>query len=48
MRQLKGDPKLVADQLGHTVDVSLNVYVQVAGRAVIVSELEMLVQLCLG
>jgi len=46
MRQLKADPKLVADQLGHTVDVSLNVYAQspVAGRAVIVNELEMLVQ----
>jgi len=46
MRQLKADPKLVADQLGHTVDVSLNVYTQspVAGRAVIVNELELLVQ----
>lgn len=46
MRQLKADPKLVADQLGHTVDVSLNVYAQspVAGRAIIVNELEMLVQ----
>ena len=46
MRQLKADPKLVADQLGHTVDVSLNVYAQspVAGRAVIVNELEMLIQ----
>jgi integrase len=46
MRQLKADPKLVADQLGHTVDVSLNVYAQspVAGRAVIVNELELLVQ----
>ena len=45
MRQLKADPKLVADQLGHTVDVSLNVYAQspVEGRAVIVNELEMLV-----
>jgi integrase len=39
MRQLKADPKLVADQLGHTVDVSLNVYAQspVVGRAVIAS-----------
>jgi integrase len=46
MRQLKADPKLVADQLGHTVDVSLNVYAQspVAGRAVIVNELELLIQ----
>ena len=46
MRHLKADPKLVADQLGHTVDVSLNVYAQspVAGRAVIVNELELLVQ----
>lgn len=44
MRQLKADPKLVADQLGHTVDVSLNVYAQspVAGRLVIVNELESL------
>ena len=25
MKQLKADPKLVADQLGHTVDVNLNV-----------------------
>ena len=24
MRQLKADPKMVADQLGHSVDVSLN------------------------
>jgi hypothetical protein len=45
-RQLKADPKLVADQPGHTVDVSLNEYAQspVAGRAVIVDELKMLVQ----
>jgi integrase/recombinase XerD len=44
MRQLKADPKLVADQLGHTGDVSLNVYAQspVAGRLVIVNELESL------
>ena len=26
MRDLNVDPKLVADQLGHTVDVNLNVY----------------------
>jgi hypothetical protein len=39
MRQLKADPKMVADQLGHSVDVSLNVYAQspVAGRLVLVS-----------
>jgi integrase len=42
MRQLKADPKMVADQLGHSVDVSLIVYVQspVAGRLVLVNELE--------
>lgn len=28
MKQLKVDPKLVADQLGHTVDVNQNVYTQ--------------------
>jgi integrase len=31
MKELKADPKLVADQLGHTVDVNLNVYTPVAG-----------------
>jgi integrase len=42
MRQLKADPKLVADQLGHSVDVLLNVYAQspVEGRLVLVNELE--------
>ena len=42
MRQMKADPKLVADQLGHTVDVSLNVYTQslVESRLEIVNELE--------
>jgi integrase len=42
MKQLKADPKLVADQLGHTVDVNLNVYTQspVTSRQVIVNELE--------
>ena len=42
MRQLKADPKLVADQLGHSVDVSLNIYAQspVAGRLALVNELE--------
>lgn len=28
MRELKVDPKVVADQLGHSLDVSLNVYTQ--------------------
>jgi integrase len=28
MKQLKVDPKLVADQLGHTVDVNQNIYTQ--------------------
>jgi integrase len=42
MRQLKVDPKLVADQLGHSVDVSLNVYTQspVETRQAAVNELE--------
>jgi len=42
MRQLKADPKLVADQLGHSVDVSLNIYAQspVEGRLALVNELE--------
>jgi integrase len=42
MKELKADPKLVADQLGHTVDVNLNVYTQspVASRQVIVNQLE--------
>jgi hypothetical protein len=42
MRQLKADPKLVADQLGHSVDVSLNVYAHspVEGRLALVNELE--------
>ena len=26
MRELEVDPKVVADQLGHTLDVNLNVY----------------------
>jgi len=30
MRELNVDPKLVADQLGHTLDVSLNVYTATA------------------
>ena len=28
MRELAIDPKLIADQQGHTVDVNLNVYAQ--------------------
>jgi hypothetical protein len=28
MRDLKIDPKLVADQQGHTLDVNMNVYTQ--------------------
>jgi hypothetical protein len=44
----KADPKLLADQLGHTFDVPLNVYDEspVAGRPGIVNELELLVQWC--
>ena len=44
MRMLKADPKLVADQLGNSLDVSLNVYAQspVAGRAILVNDLERL------
>ena len=30
MRELKVDPKVVADQLGHSVDVNLNVYSKTA------------------
>ena len=42
MRQMGADPKMVADQLGHSVDVSLNVYAQssVASRLTIVNQLE--------
>ena len=45
MRQLKADPKAVADQLGHSVDVSLNVYAQspVEVRQPLVNQLERLV-----
>ena len=44
MRQMKADPKAVADQLGHTVDVSLNVYAQspVEVRLPLVNQLETL------
>ncbi len=30
MRELDVDPKVVADQLGHTLDVNLNVYTETA------------------
>jgi integrase len=42
MKQLGVDPKLVADQLGHTLDVNQNVYTQspVESRLVIVNQLE--------
>lgn len=42
MKQLGADPKLVADQLGHTLDVNQNVYTQspVETRLVIVNQLE--------
>jgi integrase len=42
MKQLGVDPKLVADQLGHTLDVNLNVYTRspVESRLLIVNQLE--------
>jgi integrase len=42
MKALGADGKLVADQLGHTLDVSQNVYTQssVESRSVIVNQLE--------
>jgi integrase len=42
MKTLKQDPKLVADQMGHSLDVSQNVYTQspVESRLGIVNELE--------
>ena len=45
MRQLKADPKAVADQLGRSVDVSLNVYAlsPVEFRRPLVNQLESLV-----
>ena len=44
MRELKADPHQVARQMGHTVQVSLEVYGQspVEGRVVLVNELEQL------
>ena len=43
MNEIHDDPKLVADQLGHTLDVNQNVYTQasVARRKVAVDELEL-------
>ena len=46
-KQLGVDPKTVADQLGHTVDVNLNTCTQtpVASMAIVVNQLEkMLIQ----
>ena len=45
MKTIKADPKLVADQLCHTVDVNQNVYTQsgVELRLPLVNELEKLV-----
>ena len=34
MRELKVDPKLVADQQGHTLDVNMNVYTQTSWNAI--------------
>lgn len=45
MKAIKADPKLVADQMGHTLDVNQNVYTQSAVelRLPLVNELEKLV-----
>jgi integrase len=45
MKAIKADPKLVADQMGHTLDVNQNVYTQspVELRLPLVNELEKLV-----
>jgi len=42
---MKADPKAVADQLGHPVDVNQNVYTQttVESRAVLVNDLDRLI-----
>jgi hypothetical protein len=42
MNEIHDDPKMVADQLGHTLDVSQNVYTRasVARRKVAVDALE--------
>jgi hypothetical protein len=44
MKELGVDPKIVADQLGHSVDVNQNVYTQTAVdiRRAAVNELETL------
>jgi len=46
MNQLKVDPKLVADQLGHTLDVNQNVYTipDLSHRRAAVNQLEIAVQ----
>jgi len=46
MNQLKVDPKLVADQLGHTLDVNQNVYTipDLSYRRAAVNQLESAVQ----
>ena len=43
MRDLDVDPKVVADQMGHTLDVNLNVYTQtqLESRKGAVNQLEM-------
>lgn len=33
IKQLKVDPKLIADQLGHTLDVNQNVYTQTLSKS---------------
>lgn len=45
MKTLKADPKLIADQMGHTVDVNQDVYTQTAVelRLPLVDELQRLV-----
>ena len=45
MKEMKADPKLVAGQMGHTLDVNHNVYTQsgVELRRPLVNELERLV-----
>ena len=45
MKTLKADPKLIADQMGHTVDVNQNVYTQsgVELRQPLVNQLEKLI-----
>jgi integrase len=42
LRQLGADPKMLADQLGHSLDTSMNVYAQssVESRLLLVNQLE--------